>query len=207
MQSSPSYMSVEAWLTIKHDRLYCIFTLKKVVLRFYLWKITWKKEPTNVEHYHPKKRLIVIWSSDVTFRNASAKKALDKFAEPARDSTGRPSATWFMNTIKDIRENTTSNWEKIVQRNLEILEHMFSDRETWNRDADSIKLTRLTKMQLSLLLLLLQSASLIFFRSRICNSTMLSITITLSFNIIIKKVPVQDGIFRNIISLKLSIII
>ena len=58
------------------------------------------------------------------------RKALNKFAEPAKKSTGRSSTTWFMNTIKDIRENTNIQLTENLRRNLEILEHMCSDRQT-----------------------------------------------------------------------------
>ena len=75
-------------------------------------------------------------------------KGLNKFAEPVKKSTGRSNTTWFMNTIKDIRENTNIQLRENLRRNLEILEHMCSGRQTWNGVAHSIMLTRFTKMQL-----------------------------------------------------------
>ena len=90
---------------------------------------------------HPKKNLMRL------LENTPTRKALNKFAEPARKSTGRPNTTWFTNTTKDIRENFNIQLRENMRQNLEILEHMCSDRQTWYGDVDSIMLTMLTKMQ------------------------------------------------------------
>ena len=79
-------------------------------------------------------------------KTTPARKALQKFVEPAKKPVGRPKTTWLSTILSDIKKYSSINLVNDDVVNLDILEKLCSDRKVWKKTVGSIMLLYLTNV-------------------------------------------------------------